>query len=125
MGDASEINLFRPGGTTAAADLSTKQFYVVKMTSTGINLCGDGEACVGILQNDSAALGRAAEVEVFGLSKAIGGAAITQGALVASDANGKVVTAASGDYVLGTAWTGCGADGEYFTVLLRPAGRAA
>ena len=125
MGSAAEINLFRPGGTTAAADLSTKQFYAVKMTSTGINLAGDGERVDGVLQNKPTALGQAAEVETLGLTKAIGADAIAQGASVASDANGKFVTAASGDYIAGTAWTACGADGELFTVLLRPEGRAA
>lgn len=125
MGNASEIHLFRPSGATAAADLSAKQFYAVKQTSTGINLAGAGEAIVGILQNKPSALGQATEVETLGLSKAVGGAAITQGAAVTPDGNGKLITATTGDHIAGTAWTGCGADAELFTVLLRPQGRSA
>lgn len=124
MGDAFETNLFRPPGLVAAADLSAKQFYIVKMTSTGVNLCGDGEAPLGVLLNKPTA-GQACEVETLGITKVIGGAAITQGVLIASDANGKAKLAATGNYTLGTAITGCGADLELFTGLLRPAGRAA
>lgn len=121
MGDAFETNLFRPTGGVAAADLSAKQFFAVQMTSTGWNLCGDGARVDGVLQNKPAS-GQPVEAESFGLTKAVGGAAITQGASVASNAAGKFVTATAGEYIAGIAYTACGADGEFFTVFLRPAG---
>lgn len=124
MGSAFEVPLHKPPCGLAAADLSAKHHYLVKMTSTGVNLCGDGEAAIGVLQNKPAS-GVVAEVETLGTTMCVAGDAITQGANVASDTNGKAVTAASGDFIVGTALTAAGADLEEFTLLLRPQGRAA
>lgn len=84
------------GVLEAAADLSEKQFYCVKIDSNGaIALAGAGEAAVGVLQNKPVAA-EAAEVMVMGTTKAVAGAAISKGALVASDANGKLKAAVLG-----------------------------
>ncbi len=90
----------------AGADLSTKQFYVVKLNSSGqIVLAGDGEAAYGILQDKpaSAAVGA---VAVAGQSLAVLGGTVAAGAKVASNASGQVVTATTGEYVIGTCTEG-------------------
>ena len=113
-------------GVVAAADLSTKQFFLVKMSSTGINLAGNGELTLGVLQNKPDALGKAATVASVGsTSKCIAAEAITAGADVASDAAGKAVNAASGDYILGIALDTVTTDGDLFTVHIMNPGRVA
>src|SRR5574343_819102 len=81
----------------AAADLSAKQYYAVKIDSAGkVAVAGAGELAIGILQNKPAA-GEAANVWTFGpVSKAFAGGTIAAGAAVAADSNGKLVTATAG-----------------------------
>lgn len=118
----------------AAADLSAKQYYAVKIDSNGqAALAAAGEPAVGILQNKPIA-GQSATVWAFGpRSKAVAGGTIAAGALVASDANGKFVTATTGktntsdagaaadpligSNVLGVAVTSA-VSGDIFTVVL-------
>lgn len=79
----------------AAADLSTKQFYGVKINSSGLLALCDaaGENVYGVLQNKPDAAGRAASVAVSGITKAIAGGVIAPGATVAVNASGKFVDA--------------------------------
>lgn len=89
-----ELNLQTIGVLAAAADLSAKQFYAVKLASTGkYALCDTaGERVSGILQNKPVA-DEAATVAVAGVTKALAGGVIAAGDLVSTDANGKVVSA--------------------------------
>jgi len=113
-------------GVEAAADLSTHQFKFVKMTSTGINICGAGEAAVGVLQNKPSALGQAATVWGAGtVSKVVAGAAVAKGAKVTPDATGRAVTAASGNYEAGQALDASTGAGQLISVWYNPQGRAA
>jgi len=112
------------GNEVAAGDLSAKKYYLVEMTSTGINLCGDGEECLGVLQA-TAASGDICEVMVTGISKASAGTSLTKGLLVASDTNGQVVAAASGDHILGWTLDAVSNAGELVTVLIDKQGRNA
>lgn len=76
---------------TAAADLSAKQYYFVKMSAVdNVNLAGANEASVGILQNKPKS-GEAAVVRVVGTSKLIShdAAGIAVMDMLTSDANGK------------------------------------
>lgn len=108
----------------AGADLSAKQFYVVKINSSGqIVLAGDGEVAYGVLQ-DKPVSGAVGAVAVFGQTKAILGGTVAAGAKVASDANGKVVTATTGENVLGVCVEG-GAVNELRSIELRTLGLAA
>lgn len=108
----------------AGADLSAKQFYFVAMAADGqIDAAGDGAAAIGVLQNDPAAAGRAAEVAIGGDVRVTAGGTVAAGAAVASDANGAAVTAATGDVILGTAVTG-GAAGAVITINFQPRGAA-
>lgn len=102
---------FKPTGCVAGADLSAKQFYVVKLDSTvnQVVLAGAGELVYGVLQNKPA-LAAQATVMRSGVSKCVAGAAIALGAEVAADANGKVVTATTGDRVIGVARAAAAAD---------------
>lgn len=121
----------------AGADLSTKQYFAVKVNSSGqAVLAGAGEAAIGILQNNPAS-GQVATVRTAYTTKAAAGGTIAAGARVASDANGKMVVATAGrtntsdagasadaligSNVIGTALEG-GADGEIIAVLIQHAG---
>lgn len=102
----------------AGQDLSAKQFYFVSMSSDGqIDPAGDGAKAVGVLQNDPAAAGRAAEVAIVGVTKMKCGGAITAGGNVSSDTNGAAVATATGDVPLGIALE-TGAPGRIISVLL-------
>lgn len=122
------------GHIVADADLSAKQFYCVKFSSTGVALCSAaGERCDGILQNDPTA-GLAAAVMVDGVSKGVASGALTAGTLVTTDAAGKLAAAVLGktntadaggaadallgSYVLGVLLETASADGDKVSVLI-------
>jgi hypothetical protein len=117
----------------AAAALTAKQFYAAKIDSNGkAALAGAGEAAIGIIQNNPPA-GSPASVMISGTSKAIAGGEITAGAVVAANADGKLVAATKGrtdtsdtggaadallgSNVIGIALTGA-ASGDIFTVAI-------
>ena len=120
----------------AAGDLSSKQFYCMKVSAANTVDTNDaaGGRVIGVLQNKPDAAGRDATVAVAGRSKAVAGAAVAAGAYVKALANGKVddaataptvdasgasATAAStGANVIGIALTAAAADGEVIEVLL-------
>lgn len=103
----------------ANADLSSYQYYGVKMNSSGkIVLASTGDAIAGVLQDAPDAADRACEVAYGGLSKAIGGAIIAAGAEVQVDATGRFVTKTTGERS-GIAWEACGGAGQQFTLLLK------
>jgi len=105
----------------ASADLSSYQYRFMKVDSNGkAALCGDGQWGIGVLQNDPAAADRAASIAVAGASKVEAGGTVTAGGAVASDANGRAVDAASGDYILGMALESATAAGQVVSVLLSP-----
>lgn len=110
----------------AGSDLSANQFQFVDVSADGqVDLTGAGAYAVGVLQNDPAAAGRAAEVAVGGKTQVKCGGTVTAGGPVSSDANGKAVDAASasGDIILGEAME-AGANNEVITILFHPRGAA-
>jgi hypothetical protein len=112
------------GMLKAAADLSTKQYYFVKVTGADlVNVAAAGELAVGV-QQGKAYSGEAVEVAIPGdVSKVkVGANAVLAGAVIASDANGLADTAAAGQYGLGIALT-AGAAGEIIPVLLLSSGK--
>jgi hypothetical protein len=111
-------------GLTAGADLSDEQGFLVKMSSGKVALCGDGERAIGVLRNKPAADGRAAEVQDLGVARVVTGASVSVDDQVASDTNGKAVTAASGDHVIGIALSASDGDTEVISVLLNYQGTA-
>jgi len=87
----------------AAADLSAKQFYIVKIDSTAKVVLADSalSTIVGVLQNNPVS-GEAATYRFLGTTKVVAGGTIAVGALVTSDANGKAVaTTTDGHIVIG------------------------
>ena len=106
------------GFETTAADLSTKQFYAVKETSSGINVAGTlGENVIGILQ-DTPASGDPASVMAFGVSKAVASAAIAKGAMLTTANTGKVVTAGTGNNILGQALEAASGADQIITIMV-------
>lgn len=123
----------------ASGDLSTKQYFAVKLDSNGqIAVAGAGEKAIGILQNKPAAAGRAGTVRVFGVSRMYAGGVIAPGANVAADAAGEGKTAVAnttdtqagaaadpllGSYVLGISLNVTNtADGDIFPVFINHLG---
>ena len=108
----------------AGADLSSNQFHFVTMDSDGqLSVSTDGAASIGVLLNDPAAAGRAAEVCIGGLTRVEAGGTVAAGAAVASNSTGEAITAGTNDIILGTAVTG-GADGEVISIVFQPRGAA-
>lgn len=113
---ANEIPI-QPMSRLAAANLSAKQFYGIKVDSAGkFALAGAGENAVGILQNKpiSGAIGNAM---ILGESKAILGGTVTAGSNLMTDANAKFVTHTGTNSVVCVAMEGGDAN-EIITVLL-------
>lgn len=111
-----EVAGFKPGIHEAGADLSTKQFLAVKISADfKVDVSGDGELSMGVLQNDPV-LGEAAEIEMDGISKAIIGAAVAFGAKLAADAAGKLITAVATKHVVAIAQEAGGGANEVIAV---------
>jgi Uncharacterized conserved protein (DUF2190) len=116
---AFELPVLVDSSHRAYASLATKQFFFVKLSSNGIELCsGATDKPFGVLQNAPAA-GEAAEVMRLGISKVKAGGTIAIGAHVGTDGNGKAdsktVTTDATEYVVGTA-DEAAVDGDIFTV---------
>lgn len=116
----SEFNLFSLHGAEADADLSAKQFYCVKQSTTDrrVSLCTvEGEPFIGVLQDKPSAAGDPAEVRVAGITKGKAGVALTAGDYWGTKADGKVIPISVGltgqdigQYVAGQVLVGCAAD---------------
>lgn len=73
----------------AGADLTAKQFFYVKLNSSGkVVVCGAGESAIGVLQNTPNS-DEVAIVRTFGPTRVIASGSITNGAQIASDGSGK------------------------------------
>ncbi len=114
---AYQIPGFKLGTLVANADYSAKQFYLMKVNSSGnAELSGAGEAAIGVLQNEPAS-GKSAELMTFGVSKVQYGNTVTQGQQLMSDANGKAVPHTGTNEVIGVALES-GSSGEIGTALI-------
>lgn len=87
----------------AASDLSTKLHYFAKVTTSGtIDLAADGGPVIGnLIEVDEA--GKSVSVQFGGIGKVVAAETIDEGAVLASDTNGKAVNAAVGDWIVGIA----------------------
>ena len=105
--------------TTAAADLSGNLFYCVKLTaSRQVNLANTGgEVAYGVLQNKPTS-GQAADIGVFGISKAAAGAAFSAGAQLMTDTTGRLITRTSTNHCVALAIEAATAAGQLITVML-------
>lgn len=121
MGDYAFEEDLEVRSVAANSDLSTKQYYVVKLNSSNKALLCDADGVAyGILQDKPAAAGRAAKVAVAGVSKCVLGGTVAAGDVVNCDGNGKVVGIATGDgRMLGICRVG-GSAGQIGCIELRP-----
>ena len=104
------------GQAVASEDLTGKLYFLgVQVGETvGVNTTAGGAANV-VIHTDSPS-GIAVRTVFKGITKAVAGAAIAADADLASDAAGKVVTAATGDVVVGKAITAAGEENEVITI---------
>lgn len=99
----------------AAADLSSYQYYWVKVSADNtVNVCAaTTDKPIGILQNKPEAAGEPAEVMIFGVSKLSADASVTVASVVgtSSDGQGVSVTEAKDAtaYACGTCLVAAGA----------------
>jgi len=99
-----------------AVDLTGKEYYAAKRTPTGLNLCGAGDFCDGVISEGKAA-GLSSSIKTGNQLKAIAGEQIAIGQKVTPDGNAKFVVAdAADDEVFGTAISAAGAANVLFTI---------
>lgn len=107
----------------AGADLSAKQYYFVKLNSSGeAVLCsGATDKPIGVLQNDPTS-GKEAIVTVVGGTKVVASASIDEGVLIGTASTGKADAKVPGtdttEYVVGQVILASGADGEILTAVV-------
>lgn len=109
----------------AAADLSAKQFFIMKPSAadTIAIAAAATDLSIGVLQ-DKPKSGEAGRVRVLGISKVVSdgsGTAIAVGDRVGPNSSGKAVKKATADYnCIGIALDASTADGTIIRVLLIP-----
>lgn len=102
----------------AAADFRGK---AVKYSSGKIALAGAGEAAIGIgiiTNSEATKAGEDVDIQIKEIGLGIAGAAIAKGAELSADANGKLVTAAAGKFVIAVALEDATAAGKYIKVQI-------
>ena len=111
----------------AAADIQGGAFLAAMLTKNGVAVAKAGEAAVGIMipETDSPKAGEDVNIQVKDIGLAMVGAAVEPGDLLASDASGKLVKAASGNFILATALAAATAAGQVISVQIIKAGYAA
>ena len=98
----------------AAADLSAKQWYWVKVTADNtVNVCAaTTDKPIGILQNKPSGSGQAAVVMIHGVSKASADASVTVGSVVGTSTDGQCVSVTEAEdataYACGTCLAAAG-----------------
>jgi len=99
-----------------AVDLTGKEYYAAKRTPTGLNLCGAGDFCDGVISEGKAA-GLSSSIKTGNQLKAIAGEQIAIGQKVTPDGNAKFVVAdTADDEVFGTAISAAGGANVLFTI---------
>src|SRR3972149_1729195 len=98
----------------AAADLSAKQYHIVR--GSAANKCNQGSAStdsglIGILQNKPQS-GEFACVADGGISKVVAGGTVTANGPVTTNGSGRAANAVSGEMVIGRAIDTATTDGE-------------
>jgi hypothetical protein len=100
-----------------------KQYCFVKVTgamTAGLAVTKATDVVVGVLQNKPQGTGHAATVAVHGVSMVQSGEDIAAGDSVAFDTTGRAITyTGTGDQLVGVALTGCAAQNQLVSVLLK------
>lgn len=77
---------------------------------------------IAIGENDSVAAGEDVDIQIKDIGKWIASGAISVGAELTADANGKAAAATSGDFILGYALTAASAAGDIIQVQITKSG---
>ena len=107
----------------AGADLSAKQYYFVKLNSSGqAILCAAAtDVPIGVLQNAPTS-GQEAEVLIVGGTKLVASAAISLPAQIGTASTGKAAALVAGTdttkYVAGSLISAAGADADVVTAVI-------
>lgn len=107
----------------AGADLSTKQYYFVKVNTSGqAVLCAAAtDRPIGVLQNTPES-GEEASVLVVGGTKVVASASLDEGVLIGTTSTGKAGAKVPGtdttNYAVGTVILAAGADNEILTAVI-------
>jgi len=113
-------------GMVAGADLTSAQYRFVVVNSSGkVVLAGAGAVVDGVVQNNPNTDQAATVWGVGSVSKVVAGAAVAQGALVASNGSGQAITAVSGNYIAGRALQAATGAGQLIPVWITNPGRVA
>ncbi|AYD01182.1 DUF2190 family protein [Neorhizobium sp. NCHU2750] len=105
------------------SDASAQYRFVISSGEGGFLRSTAGADAIGVCQDDPN-LNQASCIAIGGISKLIAGDVITAGDPISSDDEGRAVTAASGDFILGTAINPAAAAGIVIPVLFEKAGKA-
>lgn len=116
----SQSNLSGEITRSAAADLSTKKYYILKQDSSGnvaiATLATD--PIVGVLQNKPKS-GEDALYRFLGTTKVVAGAPISINDKVTTNSSGKAIaTTTDKDTVIGLALEAAGADGDIIEIQM-------
>lgn len=114
---------------TAGEDLSAKQYYFVKVNSSGAAvLCAAAtDKPIGVLQNDPAS-GEEASILVVGGTKVVVAASSDEGTVIGTTSAGKATPYVAGTdttkYLVGSVILAAGADNEIATAVVNCASAA-
>lgn len=116
----SHDQLFAAISLPAGDDLTAKQYRFGKLNSSGaIVPCGvAGESAIGVIYTPGKA-DEAVMVAVSGLLRVVAGGSVAIAASVATDNQGRAVTASGDALVLGKALTAASGAGQVITVLVK------
>lgn len=111
----------------ATAGIQGGAFLAAALTKDGISVAKAGEAAIGVMipETDSPKAGEDVTIQVKDIGLAMAGEAVEPGDLLASGANGKLVKAASGSFILAAALDTATAAGQVIPVQIIKAGYAA
>lgn len=107
----------------AGADLSAKQYFFVKVNTSGQAVLCSGltDKPIGVLQNTPKS-GEEAAIVVVGGTKVVASASLDEGTLIGTTAAGKAGAKTPGsditNYVVGTVILAAGADNEILTAVV-------
>jgi len=108
----------------ASAALTKNRFVKISGNQTVAPAAAITDTCLGVVAVDVSAAefaqGKSFSVTVLGVAWVEASAAITQGAFVATSANGRAQTAASTQYGMGVALKAAANAGDLIPVLLLP-----
>ena len=105
----------------AGADLTAKQFFLVKLSTSADDTvllgAANTDVVFGVL-NNKPNTGQAAEVQIAGVAKVVSGASFTRGDALMSDTAGKAITKTSTNPIFGYALESAGGADEIHSVRL-------